>query len=386
MNFYIKTGLVCLFMFIFSLPLISQSARIPADSLLIEVRMKNGETAKGRVIEQLPGPRAVFKSSEGRLFVISKDNTEEFELDREKLAELNRNYREVEAEAVKAEDNPVAAKGLIHVNGPVNESSLNDPEIYEGWLSKFSNPYWGFGFRYKLEGFYNSYYRYANYDYDNFGYYYNEGPKFSFEYLFGSDFPVTGFTIFDFNKTYSSKKLDQTTWFITENLPDQNSDLNFSEIVQNISESSFTFGVGITWHTKIEVGDQLSKPYISIFGAKRFTSIKSENSKYPVPENPSSGLSSNYDKANSDINSPWIVGAEFGAEYYFSPGLSLVAGHQIGYYSAEATFEKTQWIRTLVYDPQTSAYILEKYFISTREKVEERSWNSKTHIGLNFYF
>lgn len=383
-----KIRLICLFILGFSSPLYSQSGRIPADSLLFEILLKNGEMVKGQVVEQLSGPRAVFKSSEGRLFVISKDNTEEFELDREKLAELNRNYGEVEAEAVKAGKIPVADEGLTAVNGPVNESSLNDPEIYEGWLSKFSNPYWGFGFRYKTISS-GPFYIYT---YDPIG---NRIPvqvidlstaKFSSEFIFGSDFPVTGFLYFDYTSSSDENYEARESRTFFENNPD--SLLNYSNTwdKQKTNKEAWNIGLGARIQYPVEIGTHLAKPGFALFFGKKLTTYEEKESTSNPNQNPNSGYTTNFDEALSDLNSPWHFGMEISAEYYFTKGLSLVANIQFIKTWAEAEFKTTQWNRSNSWDPNSQSYRYLRYEYQTISKMSYTNWASQSMIGLNFYF
>ncbi|MCK6602742.1 MAG: hypothetical protein L6Q77_13080 [Bacteroidetes bacterium] len=390
MNIQFKTRLICLFVASFTSPLYSQSGRIPGDSLLFEIRLKNGEMAKGQVVEQLSGPRAVFKSTDGRLYVISKNNTEDFELDREKLAELNRKYGEVKDEPVQEEgiqefpvvQHPVGNGDTVILN------SETDPEAKEDWFSMFKNPYWGFGFRYKTISSGPLYL----YTYDSFG---TRIPlqvidlstaKFSTEFIFGSDFPVTGFVYFDYAGSSDESYYSQKSSSFFENNPDSlvNSAYIWNKDLKD--EETWNVGLGARIQYPVEIGTHLAKPRFALFFGKKMTTFKEKESTFNPYQNPNSGYSNNNDEALSDLNSPWHFGMEISAEYYFTKGLSLVANIQFIKTWAEAEFKSTQWSRSNLWDSNSQSYRYLRYEYQTISKMSYTNWASQSMIGLNFYF
>lgn len=336
----------------------AQTNGLTQDSLFIDIKLKDGSVAKGRVIEQLDGPRAVFKTTNGNLYVVSKDNTEEFELDREKLAEL------------------------------IKEGNINTNSGSNGLSDLFSNPYWGFGFRYRTIGS-GPFILYLTSDYGDripFSIQEISSAKFSFEYLVGFDFPVSGFVYFDYASDENTEKNSRRVWSSLNSKPDSAFNENISGYENKYSETSFTFGAGLRYQGKVNLGSGYAKPGFSLFAGKKTTTYKSESKDFPVIQNPNSGVIDNYDDATSDLNSPWQIGVEVSAEYFFNQGLSLVAGYQVIRYWSETTYKRKIWNKTTFYNSQTSVMEPGMYYQSNDEKVSFDKWVSQTHIGLNFYF
>lgn len=358
MNIFNKGVLTSLLFLVQTFILSAQTNEFSHDSLLIDIKLKDGSVAKGRVIEQLDGPRAVFKTTNGNLYVVSKDNTEEFELDREKLAEL-----------MKADKSG-------------EQSGSNAPS------DLFSNPYWGVGFRYRTIGTgpFILYLTSAWGDRIPFSIQEISSAKFSFEYLIGSDFPVSGFIYFDYASEENTEKTSRRLWSSIDSRQDSVFDENLTGDEYKVSESSFTIGAGVRYQTKVNLGSGYAKPGISLFAGKKNTTFESESTHFPVVQNPNSGVFDNFDEATSELNSPWQIGMELSAEYFFSHGLSLVAGYQIIRYWSETTYTRQLWNNSTFYNYQTRKYETGKYYQSNDEKVSYDKWVSQTHIGLNFYF
>lgn len=349
-----------LFSFLLLLPVLvfAQTGLINQDSLLIDIKLKDGSMAKGRVVEQLDGPRAIFKTTTGKLYVISKDNTEDFEIDREKLQELIR-----------------------------IENETNNQESDLGSLL-FTNPYWGFGFRYRTLSsgpvVLNTYNEYG----DRIQFYIQEisSTKFSFEYLVGSDFPVSGFVYFDYASYHNKDKGSRNQFSVLDNKPDSVFSENKDGFKSEYSTSVFTIGGGLRYQTQVKLGEGFAKPGIAIFAGKKTATYKTEYSSYPVNPNPNYGSSDNYEEAASELNSPWQVGVELSAEYFFTKGLSLVTGYQLIKSWSGTTYKSLNWQKNDYYDSQTGNWNSGKRYLNVEEKVSFVNWTSQTHIGLNFYF
>ena len=116
-------------------------------------------------------------------------------------------------------------------------------------------------------------------------------------------------------------------------------------------------------------------PYLLVGFGKQFSSYIS-NDEVLFEENPSDEvITENYEEYITKLNSPYIISAGFGAEYYFSESLSVFSIIRFSYRYARAEYQFKK-----VYNDPNNTY--KTYY----RKTELSKGVTKVGLGLNFYF
>lgn len=331
-------SLVRLFAFSFLLiqtsALFAQKSRPVFDSLLVEIRLKDNTKVKGIVTKQLEGPRAVFETVDGRTFIISKDNVDAMEID---LKDLNRIVQE--EEKAKRKRNRELRK-----TADTTRFSRN-PENH-----------FAFSFNFNPASSRPSHNLYIN----------NYFPDLTIEE----------------NETGKPVLNALLHWFFSDDLSFYGG-LGFQSYSQSgrgtqadlYDVTSFDLSIGMKYILQDLNETKNLKSFVSLKTGKLITIYKNGNGS---GTNANNGKLQDFDfeRTLSEINSPFYLSVSLGADYYFTPGLSVFAEYSISKQWSSVNYKFYRFFNH-VYSAEIHDF---------EKEVEFSEWYGEPKIGISLYF
>lgn len=322
------------------------------DSLLVDVRLKDGTSAKGRVIKQLPGPYAVLETTDGEQMVIGRGNAENIEIDREYLSNAIR--EELEKLNTTRESSPFLA-----TKQPVFSVKIG---LSTPMKSFYVDPYFD---EYSV----SSVYIRGNYT----------QPVLVMEpeiKLVGPFRLYTGFSFTGESDLDDYTRIEENRSIPTDTLVSYNR----SGLKEKSTLNQMLLEAGIRFAP--DWADQPVRPFVAIGLLKNIVWYSDDVEYTPPTGNPT--YTTNEEDFLKDIYAFSGISFNAGVEYDFNRYLSLFADYRVKKIWSSSTLRIREEYQTTYYS--NGQYHPAKRLIERTTKFEYSRWIDQAQIGLSIHF
>lgn len=322
------------------------------DSLLVDVRLKDGASAKGRVIKQLPGPYAVLETTDGEQMVIGRGNAENIEIDREYLSDAIR-------EELEKLNKTREASSFLETKRPVFSVKIG---LSTPMKSFYVDPYLD---EYSVSSLYIR----GNYT----------QPVLVMEPEIKLVGPFRLYTGFSF--TGESDLDDYTRIEEVRSIPgDTLVSYNRSGLKVTSTLNQLLVEAGIRFAP--DWADQPVRPFVAIGLLKNIVWYSDEVEYTPPTVNPD--YNTNKEDFLKDIYAFSGVAFSAGVEYDFNRFLSLFADYRMRKIWSSSTLRIRERSQTTYYS--NGQYVWGNQFIERTTNFEYSRWIDQAQIGLSIHF